>query len=517
VGIFPTAVASEPRLPGAAVGDDPAGGTATGPGEVVAPEAAVPEHLLVPLLEAAADTLRGLDAAEVPAALRHLHGFDRRGLLHGPAPRQLRRTFADDAGFRAAVVERFRRRPEVEAVLARWSSGAAAEIVAGAQARHDLPVLASVLWACAPEGAGFGLGLAVAADAEERRARGEEEAAQARARELHGLEEARRRADAARLTAEAEAARAEEALRDERRARRAREERAEQEARAAQRRADELGARLAEVEAALEAERSRLAREGERRGEVEDEVRRLRAELTRVADEWRQRPSALDARDARALADAAGAAHQLAMALEALRRRVAIGTRGGAADDATGRRDGGGERTARTPPAGATGGAEGTPPRAPARRVRPRLPAGMSAESPAGIEAMLRTNGVLVVVDGYNVSQRGWPEATAADQRERLAVALAGLHRRLACEVCCVFDGDGSGPEQVVRGRGVRVLFSDADEEADDVVVRVVADQPKRVPVVVVSSDAWVREHAEAHGAVVVGSDGLLGLLRPAR
>ncbi len=44
------------------------------------PRPAVPDALLTPLLESAADTLRGLEANDVPASLRHLHGFDSRGL-----------------------------------------------------------------------------------------------------------------------------------------------------------------------------------------------------------------------------------------------------------------------------------------------------------------------------------------------------------------------------------------------------------------------------------------------------
>ena len=63
----------------------------------------------------------------------------------------------------------------------------------------------------------------------------------------------------------------------------------------------------------------------------------------------------------------------------------------------------------------------------------------------------------------------------------------------------------------------MRVVFSDAGEEADEVVVREVAALPKRIPVVVASSDAWVREHAEAAGAVVVPADALLDTLRRAR
>jgi predicted RNA-binding protein with PIN domain len=128
----------------------------------------------------------------------------------------------------------------------------------------------------------------------------------------------------------------------------------------------------------------------------------------------------------------------------------------------------------------------------------------------------LRTSGVLLVVDGYNVAKRAWPDATPGDQRERLALALAALHTRLGCSSTVVFDGDATGGAvvPVLRRRGLRVLFSAAGEEADDVVVREVAKQPKRVPVVVASSDAWVREHAEREGAVVIAADTLLAVAR---
>jgi predicted RNA-binding protein with PIN domain len=168
---------------------------------------------------------------------------------------------------------------------------------------------------------------------------------------------------------------------------------------------------------------------------------------------------------------------------------------------------------ARPSPAGKN--KRGTP-RAPARRATPDLPSGMVADSSTGLDAMLRTTGLTLVVDGYNVAKRAWPDATPGDQRERLALALAALHARTGCSSTVVFDGDAAGGASVpvLRRRGLRVLFSAAGEEADDVVVREVARLPKRVPVVVASSDAWVREHAEKEGAVVVGAGTLLAVAR---
>ena len=455
----------------------------------------VGETLLGPLLEAIADTLRALDSVDVPLALRHLHGFDRRGLMHGPAPRQLRRAYDDDAAFRERVLERFRDHTEVEAVLATWTATPAAalgEVVGDFADRNDLALLASVLYACAPERGEFGLGLIVALDSAARRTHGDEQAARERDRELAASEEARRRADAGRLEAEAALARAATELRDERAARRAREARAESAASDASRRADALAAEIDSLRAELKAEIERTAREARRGRELDETVRRARAELAEVVARSEAAASRLAPEDARALADAADHARKLARALEQMRTRIELG-------------------------------APSSPPERPAepvekplaRRRTPALPGGLVANSVAGLEAMLGDTDVLLVVDGYNVTQQGWPEATPADQRERLGIAVTSLHRRCGCDVLCVFDGDGSGSRPAIRRGGIRVVFSDAGEEADEVIVREVGSLPKRIAVVVASSDAWVREHAEAEGAVVVPADALLRVLRP--
>jgi len=109
---------------------------------------------------------------------------------------------------------------------------------------------------------------------------------------------------------------------------------------------------------------------------------------------------------------------------------------------------------------------------------------------------------------------QAWPEVSPAEQRDRLVNALAELHLRVRCTITLVFDGAEVGPMRPVRRPGVRVVFSAPDEEADVVVVREVATLPPQVPALVVSSDGWVREHAEAEGARVIGAQALLRVLR---
>ena len=114
--------------------------------------------------------------------------------------------------------------------------------------------------------------------------------------------------------------------------------------------------------------------------------------------------------------------------------------------------------------------------------------------------------GATLVVDGYNVSNHAWPATMLSLQRDRLERGLQQVHQRFRCEVVCCYDGDDTVGVTPRRVPGVRVRFSARHEEADELVVETVRSLPKRVPVVVASSDAWVREHAEDLGAVAISA-----------
>ncbi len=452
----------------------------------------LPDELLLPVIEEAADVLRALDAIDVPNSLRPVHGFDRRGLLAGPGRRQLRRALEHDDRFRTRVVEQFCARDEVAALVAAWSAQNLDAAIEAAGGRHDLPLLASVLWAARPDHAEYALGVITARFAHQLAARDAGDVERAQARELAAVDEARRRAEAARLVAETEVARLQADLAQERGSRRARETDAEAGVEAAQRDVARLEEELRAAYAELNEERFRTARAGKRADALDEDVKRLRAELETARAATDIEP--FDTRTLRAVEEAAADAERVARSLRSVARQ---------AQTAASR------PRAKAKPAAKT---------APTGRAQPALPGGLVASSSAGIDAMLRTPDVVFVVDGYNVTKHAWPDATAGDQRERLGVAITALHRRLGCNVVIVFDGDSSGVARPpLRRGGVRVVFSDADEEADDVVIAEVSALPKRVPAVVASSDAWVREHAQAEGAVVVSAAALVEALRPSR
>lgn len=457
--------------------------------------ACVPDSLLTPLLDTAADVLRGLSPAEIPSGLRALAGFDRRGLANATARHQLRRAFDVDEAFRAQVVEAFTRRPEVQAVLRDWAPQTAVDRAAEAADRDDLDLWTSVLYAADPQGAEFGLGVACSEDRHRRTARTLHEEARASAVRLASAEEAQRRAEAGLAAVRAELARVETELRDERRSRRDREA-------AAERRSEEAARALREAEAALDRARreselaeARARREAER---ARDAERRLRE---------RARPPAsptLPATheggpDTAALADAARRARELAAALDRLAGMPSRAPRpaGGPAPEPTG--------TAASPE-----------PQGESRKRRAPLacPAGLRAEQPDAIEAMLRTPGMVLMVDGYNVSMAGWSDAPVDQQRDQLISALMRLHLRLRCHAIVVFDGADVEGVPHRRTPGVRVVFSPAGQPADPVIIRELRALPRRVPVLVASSDGWVRDEAGRDGATVVPSDALLAVLR---
>jgi hypothetical protein len=153
--------------------------------------------------------------------------------------------------------------------------------------------------------------------------------------------------------------------------------------------------------------------------------------------------------------------------------------------------------------------------RSPAARRPAKLPGGVLEESPEAMEHLLRLPGAIVVVDGYNVSMRGWPDQELSQQRQRLIDAVASIGARTGADSIVVFDGAEVGAVRSgARHRHVQVRFSPVGVEADDVVLALADELPANTPVVVVSDDRRVRDGARTRGANVVVVDQFLALLR---
>jgi predicted RNA-binding protein with PIN domain len=94
-----------------------------------------------------------------------------------------------------------------------------------------------------------------------------------------------------------------------------------------------------------------------------------------------------------------------------------------------------------------------------------------------------------------------------------LVEALAAVAARTGAEITCCFDGADAEGRAGNLIRGVRVVFSDPGQIADELILRLVRAEPPGRPVVVVSSDGEVATGARAAGARAAAATALLRLL----
>jgi predicted RNA-binding protein with PIN domain len=135
---------------------------------------------------------------------------------------------------------------------------------------------------------------------------------------------------------------------------------------------------------------------------------------------------------------------------------------------------------------------------------------GLDADDPARLSQLLALPKAHLIVDGYNVTKRGFAEMSLEQQRNRLVAALGLLATQTGAEVTVAFDGAERVHGLPPAPRGVRVLFSRKGETADELVRRLVRAEPAGRPIVVVSSDKEVAEGVKRHGAYPMSSDSLL-------
>jgi predicted RNA-binding protein with PIN domain len=427
------------------------------------PEPVLLEPVRQRITALAAAALPGLPADEIPVALRRVARFapNRRARLGG---REIAAQLASDPLFRQRIGAR---------VTTEAGDLGTAVTEGMAPAAADPVEVAALAYLGRPEGwrqlieqAGDTVraeadSAAVAGqvrDAEQRAARAEHDRAVAK------VEADKLRDELARVREELGQ------LREESRAT----AKALREAQAAQKRASDL----------LATEKGRASRVA---ADHEAEVRRLK---TRLADaEAAAATGKQQAKDARAVDDARLwlLLETIGQAASGLRRELALGPQDRLPADFVA------DIAAERP---------GTPERARARA--------QDTDDPGRLDQLLALPRAHLVVDGYNVTKRGFAEMSLEQQRKRLITGLGGIAAQTGDEVTVVFDGAERVHGLPPAPRGVRVLFSHKGDTADELIRQLVRAEPPGRPIVVVSSDREVADGVRRHGAYPMGADSLL-------
>lgn len=366
--------------------------------------------------------------------------------------------------------------------------------------------------------------------------------------------QARRRLEAVqrrRMEAEAEAARNQEAVS----AAEAQLSEARQQRRAAEEEAGTLRASLSELSGRVEQLETDAKASAAAKGEMEELLEGARARIGTVTaerDEALARAERADAaaakarstladqtRDAertrvglvQAVSDATHAARALGAALASATAilRDGAGSGGAAPAGATASALAPGETVpagetvpvVETAPAGE--GAPGVPAISQRRTIRRRpgrrpvrLPPAIFDDSTDAAAFLVTVPGMVLAVDGYNVTMSGWPGAELARQRQVLLDRLAALAARTGAEVRVFFDGAEDHQFPPPRGQArdsVRVSFSTAGTDADEDIIAFVGGLPTDRAVTVATSDRRVALEVDRRGANVISSAQLLGVL----
>ena len=427
------------------------------------PEPTLPEAVRQRITVLAAAALPGLSAEETPVPLRRVARFapNRRARLGGPA-----------IAAQLAADPLFRQRISARIVTDAGDLGAA--VASGmAPAAADPVEVAALAYLARPAGWRElieGAGESVRAEADVAAVAGQiRDAEQRAARAEHDRAVARNEAD--KLRDELSRVREELGqLREESRAT----ARALRETQAAQKRAADL----------LATEKGRAAKVT---ADHEAEVRRLKtrlAEAETVAASGKQ-----SARDARA-ADETRLwllLETIGQAASGLRRELALGPTDKLPADFVA------DTAADRPGA--------------LERSRPRA---QDTDDPGRLDQLLALPRAHLIVDGYNVTKRGFAEMSLEQQRKRLVTGLGGIAAQTGDEVTVVFDGAERVHGLPPAPRGVRVLFSHKGDTADELIRQLVRAEPAGRPLVVISSDREVADGVRRHGAYPMGADSLL-------
>jgi predicted RNA-binding protein with PIN domain len=460
---MPLTEPSDDRLPEEAIAaarDGGADGTADDPLELGS-EPLLPEPVRQRIVGLAAAALPGLPVEEVPVPLRRVAKFapNRRARLGGPV---IATQLAGDPLFRQRLTSR---------ILAEAGELGVAVVHGAVPAAADPVEVAALAYLARPQGwreLVEAAGAAVRAEADSA----------AVTQLVRDAEQRVARAEHDRAVAKVEA----DKLRDE--LARVREELGQlrEETRVLTRSLRETQAREGRASQLLATEKGRAARAT---ADHDAELRRVRAKLAEAeaaAGAVRQ-----TAREARSVDDA-----RLWLLLETI-GQAAVGLRRELALDPADR----------LPADFVADGYADQPATVTSAKAR-------DTDDPARLDDLLALPRAHLIIDGYNVTKRGFAEMSLEQQRKRLITGLGGIAAQTGDEVTVVFDGAERVHGLPPAPRGVRVLFSRKGETADELIRRLVRAEPVGRPIVVISSDREVADGVRRHGAYPLGADSLL-------
>jgi predicted RNA-binding protein with PIN domain len=160
----------------------------------------------------------------------------------------------------------------------------------------------------------------------------------------------------------------------------------------------------------------------------------------------------------------------------------------------------------------------------PARQSRPltvrrrpvALPPAVFDDSAEAASHLVRVAGILLIVDGYNVTMASWPNLELSRQRHQLVDALAELAMRAGTLVQVVFDGAdvaGRFGAPPAARRLMRVTFSPEGIEADQVIMDLVDRLDPGQAVVVATNDRRLQEGVRRRGGNVITVAQLLAVI----
>jgi predicted RNA-binding protein with PIN domain len=428
------------------------------------PEPTLPEPVRQRVIALAAAAITGMPSDEVPASLRKVAQFapNRRARLGGAAIA---------AQLAADLV--FRQRAGARVIEAAGELGVAVRdgTTPGAADPVDVAALA---YLARPDG--WRDVIAEIAAALKINAGGA-----AVSERLHAAEHRAIRADHERAVAKVEA----DKLRDELTRLRAESDALREQVRALSRTVREVQAKERKLSEQLATERGRATRAAT---DTEAELRRVRAKL--LDAELTASGARTSAKEARTVDDA-----RLWLLLETI-GQAAVGLRRELALE-----------PATTLPADHVAETMADRPGAPGARPQARA---LEADDPARLDQLLALPRAHLIVDGYNVTKRGFGDLSLEHQRARLIAALAGIAAQSGAETTVVFDGADKMNAMPGIPRGLRVLFSRKGQTADELIRQLVRAEPPGRPLVVVSSDKEVADGVRRHGAYPLSSDTLL-------